>query len=90
MITLQIDVTKIDKSRLFKGKKGTYLNVILIETPNSQYGDYMVKQQVSKEEREKGIEIILGSGKDFKPNTQENPSNQDNNPGGQDEDNLPF
>ena len=65
MITLKIDVTKIDKNRLFKGEKGTYLNLILIETPNSQYSDYMVKQQVSKEEREKGIEIILGDGKNF-------------------------
>ena len=68
MISIKIDVTKIEKARLYEGKKGTYLNMILIETPNSQYSDYMVKQQVSKEEREQGIEIILGDGKTFVKN----------------------
>ena len=65
MISLKIDVTKIDKKRLFKGEKGTYLDLILIETPKSQYSDYMVKQQVTKEERERGVEIIVGDGKNF-------------------------
>ena len=72
MISLKIDVTKIDKSRLFEGKKGTYLDLILIETPNSQYSDYMVKQSVSKEERENGVEIILGDGKVFKKQQPQN------------------
>jgi hypothetical protein len=62
MITAKIDVTKIDKARLFKGKKGTYLDLILIETPNGQYGDYMIKQSISKEEREQGVEMpIIGN-----------------------------
>jgi len=65
MITVRIDVTKIDKSRLFKGEKGTYLDVVLIETPAAKYGnDYICKQQISKEERELGVEApILGNGK---------------------------
>jgi len=62
VITGKIDVTKIDKTKLFKGSKGTYLDIVLIETPNSQYGDYMIKQSVSKEDREAGIDgVILGS-----------------------------
>lgn len=66
MISIKIDVTKIDKNRLFEGKKGTYLDAIMIETPNSEYGDYMIKQSVSKEERESGIEgNILGNAKKF-------------------------
>ncbi len=66
MISLNIDVTKIDKARLFQGKKGTYLDCIMIETPNSEYGDYMIKQSVSKEEREQGIEgVILGNAKNI-------------------------
>ena len=64
MILAKIDVTKIDKARLFKGEKGTYLDVVLIETPNGQYGDYMIKQSVTKEEREARKEMpILGNGK---------------------------
>ena len=62
--TAKIDVTKIDKSRLYKGQKGTYLDVVLIPTPQSEYGDFMIVQQVSKEERDKGIKgEILGNGK---------------------------
>lgn len=65
MITAKIDVTKIDKTKLFKGEKGTYLDICLIETPNSAYGDdYMVTQSVSKEDRDKGVKgAILGNAK---------------------------
>lgn len=64
MITLKIDVNKIDKSRLFKGQKGTYLDLVLIETPGGKFGDYMVKQSQTKEEREARKEMpILGNGK---------------------------
>lgn len=66
MITGKIDVTKIDKARLFKGERGTYLDVVLIETPNGQYGDYMICQGVSKEERQAGVKgAILGNAKNF-------------------------
>ena len=72
MITLSIDVTKIDKSRLFVGKKGTYLDCVLIETPNSEYGDYMVVESVTKEEREQGKKgTILGNGKIVGQTTRE-------------------
>lgn len=58
----KIDVTKIKKERLFRGKKGTYLDLVFIPTPTSDYGDYMIKQSVSKEEREAGVEMpILGN-----------------------------
>ncbi len=65
MITAKINVTKIAKERLFKGEKGTYLDLVLVETPDSQYGDdYVIYQSVSKEEREKGVKgAILGNGK---------------------------
>jgi hypothetical protein len=64
MITLKIDVTKIDKNRLYKGKKGTYLNAVLIETPNSEHSDYMIVESISKEERESGKKgTIIGEGK---------------------------
>lgn len=65
MITGKINVLAIDKARLFQGEKGKYLDIVLIETPNSQYGDdYMIVQSVTKEEREKGVKgPILGNAK---------------------------
>ena len=64
MISLKIDVTKIDRDRLYKGQKGTYLNCVLIETPNSEYGDFMVIEDISFDERQAGKKgTILGNGK---------------------------
>ena len=65
MITGKIDVTKIDKKRLFVGKKGTYLDFVMIDTPNNSYGnDYMIVESITKAEKELGIKgRILGSAK---------------------------
>jgi len=64
MISLKIDVDKIDKSRLYPGAKGTYLSAVLIDTPNSEYGDYMIVEDISYEERQAGKKgTILGNGK---------------------------
>lgn len=66
MISLNIDVNKIDKERLYKGVKGTYLDAVLIPTPQSEYGDYMIVESVSKEEREAGKKgTILGNAKNL-------------------------
>lgn len=64
-IAVKIDVTKIDKARLFKGAKGTYLDVILLPSQESKFGDdFMVVQQVTKEERLAGKRgPILGNAK---------------------------
>ena len=64
IIRLKIDVTKIDKSRLFQGKKGTYLDATLfLSDEPGQFGDNgMITQDVSKEEREAGTRgEILGN-----------------------------
>lgn len=61
MISGKINVNLIKKEKLFKGQKGKYLDIVLIETPNSQYGDYMIKQQ-----GERGEDMpILGNAKNF-------------------------
>lgn len=63
-IQIKIDVTKIDKSKLYKGQKGTYLDaVILVREETDQYGNNgMIVQSVSKEEREAGVRgAILGN-----------------------------
>lgn len=71
MKTIRIDVTKIDKARLFKGQKGTYLNLVLFDKPDEHGNAGFVKQEVSKEERERGVEMpILGNWKEFRKNTQ--------------------
>lgn len=64
VITCKLDVMKIDKKRLFEGKNGAkYLDLTLIETENSKYGDdFMCVQSVSKEERLRGEKgPILGN-----------------------------
>lgn len=92
MITGQINVTKVNKERLFKGEKGTYLNVVLIETPNSKYGDYMICESVSKEEREKGIKgATLGNAKIFKSRKQDSkPATASAPKPANDDDEVPF
>lgn len=62
-ISISVNVEKIDKERFFKGKKGRYMDLVLFETPDSEYGDYMVKQRGEKGEKMP----ILGNGKYFKP-----------------------
>lgn len=67
MLYLKIDVQKIEKDRLYKGKKGTYLDAVLLENRNGpdQYGNtHMIIQSVSQEERAKGIKgPIIGNAK---------------------------
>jgi len=68
-INISIDVSKIDKSRLFKGKKGVYMDVTtFIDTDNpDQYDQHgFISQSTSKEEREAGVKTpILGNCKVF-------------------------
>ena len=69
IVRLKIDVTKIDKARLFQGKKGTYLDAtVFLNDEPGQYGDNgMITQDVSKEEREAGTKgAILGNATIFK------------------------
>lgn len=74
-ISVKIDVTKIDKARLFTGKNGNkYLDMttfVDLDNP-SQYGDHgFISQDVSKEERQQGVKgNILGNCKVFYNDTQ--------------------
>lgn len=68
-LSVKIDVSKIDKERLFKGEKGTYLDLTtFIDTENKDQYDNngFIAQSVSKEEREAGTKgAILGNVKVF-------------------------
>lgn len=67
MISVNIDVKKLDKTAFYTGEKGTYVNLTLIETPDSEYGhSHMVVQDLGKERREAGERgPILGNAKTF-------------------------
>lgn len=91
-IALKIDVTKIEKQRLYQGKKGTYLDCIVhYNSEDDQYGNNgMIVQSVSKEEKDKGVKgAILGNAKELWSEEQpaKQPANDD--PFG-DSDPLPF
>jgi hypothetical protein len=77
MLIAKIDLTKVDRTKLFPGKNGAkYLDLAFIETPNNQYGDsHMVVQSVSKEDRAKGIKgAILGNAKTIGGNAPASPA----------------
>ena len=74
LVLAKIDVTKIDKARLFKGEKGTYLDLtIWINDEPDKYGNDIGIQQSTKKGDEK---IYLGNGKFWdteKTEPKENP-----------------
>ena len=45
-----INVDNIDKSRIFEGKKGRYLDIVLIPTPNGKYYEWGIAQSTDKDE----------------------------------------
>jgi hypothetical protein len=66
MIKIKLDVTKIDKTRLYKGAKGTYLDLVIYEneSPDTYGNDYSVKQDCTKEDRDNGVKMpYIGNGK---------------------------
>jgi len=67
-ISVRIDVTKIDKSRLYQGAKGTYLDLTtFISDELDQYeNNGFISQSVTAEEREAKTQTpILGNVKIF-------------------------
>jgi len=68
-ISVRIDVTKIDKSRLYKGAKGTYLDLTTFvdtEQQDQYENNGFISQSLTKEERDaKHQTPILGNVKVF-------------------------
>ena len=64
-IRIKLNISKIEKARLFKGSKGLYLDMtsFIDLDEKGQYGDNgFCTQDVSKEEREQGVKgPILGN-----------------------------
>ena len=65
IINASIDVTKIPKESLIKGKKGTYANVTVFINDETRFGNNAsIAMSMSKEEREAGQEKVwLGNGR---------------------------
>lgn len=93
MTKLNINVIKIDKTAIYKGKNGNgkYLNLVLFENRGGkdQYGnDGFIVQELSKEQREAGNKgPIVGSWKRFEPLNQ-TPIKRDDEQNEDDE--IPF
>jgi hypothetical protein len=56
ILTLKIDVMKLDREAFYKGDKGTYATLsVFVNDEKDQYGNFgMVKQDLGKERREAG------------------------------------
>ena len=92
-LSLKIDVSKIDKSKLYHGKKGSYLDAILfLNDEDDQYGNNgMIVQSATKEEREQGQKgAILGNSKELGAKTQNQSNSSNENEQGEEDDGLPF
>jgi len=77
-----INVNKIDKDRLFEGKQGMYLDIVLIPTPNGKYYEWMIVQDTPKEEES----IIIGNAGKIFTDMQESVKASPND----EKDDLPF
>jgi|TARA_R100001369_G_scaffold39223_1_gene65270 hypothetical protein len=68
-ISASIDVSKIDKTKLIKGEKGTYLNItafVNLDEKDQYDNNGMITQSVTADERKAGTRgVILGNSRVF-------------------------
>jgi hypothetical protein len=84
MYAIKLNLSKVDKNRLFKGEKGTYGDFIAFQGKN---GQWYVKHSSTKEEREAGLELpIIGDMKELGKPAQPKPETKAETPS----DDLPF
>jgi len=83
LLRCKIDVTKIDKTLLFKGQKGTYMdfNLWINDEPDKFGNDCSIEQQVPRD----APKNYIGNGKWYKPKiepveTEERPGNESDLP----------
>jgi hypothetical protein len=84
MIKLNINLSTIPKERIFQGKKGKYLNIVVSELkqPDAYGNTHSIYIEQTKEEREgKAEKLYIGKGKQLNFSS---PAKE------QDDDDLPF
>ena len=92
-ISLNIDELRKQKKHFIEGKKGTYLDLRVIEMENKQYNDFIVVVKVSKADFDAGVKgDIVGYGKDWSLRNDPKKASVDaqSTPGTVDKDDLPF
>ena len=78
LLTGSLDVTKIDKAKLYKGKKGTYLNIkVWIADEEDKFGNIASVQQQTKKDEPK---IYLGNLKEYNPEPDKPEEAEEDNP----------
>ena len=100
MKTVKINVTKIDKSALFEGKNGKYLDLVLFDNKGGvdQYGNHgFVTQDIGKQRREAGERgPIIGNWKEVGGFVPQQPTRHEQakvnayQPQDDDNDEIPF
>ncbi len=66
IVNLSLDVTKLPKEKMIKGKKGTYINLTMfLQDETDQYGNNasLIVAQTQEEREAKGDRTYLGNGK---------------------------
>jgi len=66
IINASLDLTKIEKSKIIKGKKGSYINVTMfVNDEVDQYGNNasIIISQTKEEREAKAPRVYLGNGK---------------------------
>lgn len=94
-VSLKIDVTKIDKARMYKGEKGTYLGAVVfidIDEKDQHGNSGMIKQDWK--DAPKGQTPILGNArvfwKDEAPSQPQQPKQQAQPAPDFDDERIPF
>jgi hypothetical protein len=66
ILNASLDLTKIEKSKIVKGKKGSYINVtVFINDEPDQFGNNasIIMSQTKEERDSKATRVYLGNGK---------------------------
>ncbi len=64
LVSIRIDLDKVDNARIYQGAKGRYLDIVgvLTETSDQYQNNGFVTQQITKEERQQGVKMpVLGN-----------------------------
>lgn len=96
--TARLNLDLIDQDEVFKGRKGNYIDIAILENKEGedQYGFHgMIVQSISRERRDKGDRgPILGNWKPIQPRDTiapaPEPRTQAPAPGSTQEDDIPF
>ena len=91
-ISLSINLSKIDKSKIFEGKKGQYLDLttfVNIDDADEYGKNGFITQSISKEDRSNGVKMpIIGNNKVFWTNDGANTPSSGSKPDRSDD--IPF